>query len=135
MMDRSEALSRLAAGRSGHLATVRPDGKPHIVVVTFALVEDSVVTAIDHKPKRTQSLQRLRNIETNPTVSFLVDRYDEDWNALWWVRVDGTARIETIGETYNSALAAKYPQYLETPPEGPVIVITPEDVSGWTSTP
>ena len=138
MMERSEALSRLAGARSAHLATVRPDGRPHIVVVTFALIDQLIVTAIDHKPKRTRDLQRLRNIEANPAVSFLTDRYDEDWATLWWVRVDGNATVETTGDIHSrslTALAVKYRQYRETPPEGPVIVLTAGVVSGWTSTP
>ena len=138
MMERSEALSCLAGARSAHLATVRPDGRPHIVVVTFALIDQLIVTAIDHKPKRTRDLQRLRNIEANPAVSFLTDRYDEDWAALWWVRVDGNATVETTGDIHSrslAALAVKYRQYRETPPEGPVIVLTAGAVSGWTSTP
>lgn len=137
-MDRSEALSRLARARTAHLATVRPDGRPHIVVVTFALVGGLVVTAIDHKPKRTRDLQRLRNIEANPDVSLLADRYEEDWSDLWWVRVDGKAMIETAGETYDlalEALSAKYRQYRQTSPDGPVITVTVDEVSGWASTP
>ncbi len=73
-MDRAESLDRLAAARSGHLATVRPDGSPHVVVVTFALIDGFAVTAIDHKPKSTRRLQRIANIEANPVASLLVDR-------------------------------------------------------------
>ena len=135
-MDRSEALFRLAGARTGHLATVRPDGRPHVVVVTFALIDQVVVTAVDHKPKRTRDLQRLRNIEANPAVSFLTDRYDEAWTALWWVRVDGWAGVENAGEIFDLAvegLASKYRQYRETPPEGPVIAITTDVVTGWST--
>jgi PPOX class probable F420-dependent enzyme len=135
-MDRAEALARLASAPSGHLATIRPDGGPHVVVVTHALADGRVVTAIDHKPKRSQRLQRLANIEANPVVSFLVDRYDDDWGALWWVRVDGVASIHSGGVAWESAVAAltdKYPQYQERPPRGPVIVVTPERVSWWES--
>ena len=133
-MERAEALSRLATARSGHLATVRPEGTPHVVVATFALLDEIVVTAVDHKPKRTHSLQRLRNIEANPTVSFLVDGYDEDWTALWWVRVDGTASILMDGGIHDrgiAALVAKYSQYRETPPSGAVIAVAIEIVTGW----
>jgi len=135
-VERTEALERLATARSGHLATVRPDGRPHVVVVTFAVVGDTVVTAIDHKPKTTERLQRLVNIEANPAASFLVDHYDDDWDRLWWVRVDGTATIHQKDErwvTATDALAARYPPYRDRPPEGPVIAISPEHVIGWAS--
>lgn len=137
-MDRAEAQARLAGARSGHLATIRPDGRPHIVVVTFALAGEAIVTAIDRKPKRTQRLQRLRNLEAHPESSFLVDGYDEDWTRLWWVRIDGTATIHESGDLHTAAiraLVAKYPQYEETPPQGPVIALTPVDVTYWAHTP
>jgi PPOX class probable F420-dependent enzyme len=136
-VDRAEALIRLAAAPSGHLATIRPDGRPHIVVVTFAVTGGNIVTAIDHKPKTTSRLQRLINIEANRSVSFLVDEYDEDWSRLWWVRVDGPASTHHSGEIWEGAieaLAAKYPQYAERQPEGPVIAISQDRITGWEST-
>lgn len=136
-MKPAEALERLAATRSGHLATVRPDGRPHIVVVTFALIDEYAVTAIDHKPKSTQRLQRLVNIEANPHASLLVDHYnDDDWSGLWWVRVDGAAAVHEVGALRRhavEALAIKYPQYEEKPPDGPVITIALDDVTSWAS--
>ena len=137
-METAEALSRLAAARSGHLATIRPDGLPHVVVVTFAVTADSVVTAIDHKPKSTRWLQRLRNISAHPVAAFLVDHYDDDWTRLWWVRVDGPATIHESGDIHADAIAAlagKYPQYREIQPEGPVIAVALADVTSWSHTP
>lgn len=137
-MDRAEALIRIAGAPIGHLATVRPDGRPHVVVVTFALTRRNVVTAIDHKPKTTERLQRLANIESNRIVSFLVDHYESDWDRLWWVRVDGPASIHDRGDLRDEAvdaLTAKYRQYRSRPPQGPVIAISPDRVSGWASTP
>jgi PPOX class probable F420-dependent enzyme len=113
------------------LATVRPDGRPHVVPITFALEGHSVVTAVDHKPKTTTSLQRLRNIEANPVASVLVDNYEDDWSRLWWARGDGAARIVAEGAEREEAverLVEKYRQYRETPPRGPVIVVS---VSRW----
>ena len=137
-MDRAEALERLGISRTGHLATVRPDGRPHVVVTTFAIDGDVIVTAVDHKPKRSTRLQRLANIEANPIASFLVDVYEEDWSRLWWVRVDGPAVIHDDGEhhaTAVDALTAKYQQYATTPPTGPVIALTLAEVSFWSSRP
>jgi len=133
-MDQAEELARIAAARYGHLATVRPDGGPHIVVVTFAMIDGTVVTAIDEKPKTTLRLQRLVNLETNPAVSFLVDHYDDDWTRLWWVRIDGTAAIHHADGPRSraiAALAAKYHRYHAEPPLGPVIAITADRISSW----
>jgi PPOX class probable F420-dependent enzyme len=107
------------------LATVSESGQPHLVPVVFALVGERIYTAVDRKPKRTNALRRLANIAANPRVAVLVDRYDDDWDALWWVRADGLA---TIGEAGVDALVAKYPHYRAQPPPGPVIAI---DVSRW----
>lgn len=137
-MERPEALARAASARSGHLATVRPDGRPHVVVVTFAITGRSVVTAVDHKPKSTNRLQRLVNVESNAWASILFDHYDEDWNRLWWVRIDGPVSVHHMGEIHSSAidaLVAKYRQYEDRAPNGPVIAIAQDHVTSWESTP
>ena len=120
------------------LATVGSTGQPHLVPITFALVGPAtIVTVVDHKPKRTTALRRLANIEANPQVSVLVDHYEDDWERLWWVRADGHARIEG-GRTSGSAalaeaLAERYHQYRERPPQGPFIVVEVERFSGWSA--
>lgn len=136
-MDRAEALIRLARARAGHLGTVRPDGRPHVVVVTFAAVAGNLVTAIDHKPKRTERLQRLENIEANRWASLLIDHYEEDWERLWWVRMDGPASIHQGDELWSEAIASlvgKYAQYEKQPPRGPVIVIAQDRLTWWDGT-
>jgi PPOX class probable F420-dependent enzyme len=128
-LDEEEARSRFAAARVARLATVSADGQPHLVPVTFALSGTEIVFAVDHKPKSTHALRRLRNIAANPAVSFLADAYDEDWTRLWWVRADGAATIEAPGPV--PALVAKYAQYAERPPEGPVVRTRVARWSGW----
>lgn len=128
--------SRLAAARVGRLATVRPDGIPHLVAVTFALTGDTVVTAVDGKPKRTTALQRLRNIEAEPRVALLVDCYDEDWSKLWWVRTDGDAQVVREEPRRTECLAPlidKYGQYRDAAPAGPVILITVRSTVSWSA--
>ena len=97
-MDAARSRARLSAARIGHLATVRPDGRPHVVACCFALHGDRLWTAVDAKPKRTPQLQRLANVRAHPRASLLVDHYEEDWDALWWVRVDGPAAVLDDGE-------------------------------------
>ncbi len=130
-MDEREARSRFSAGRVARLATVRPDGSPHLVPVVFALDSSTVVFAVDDKPKGTRELQRLANIRADPRVSVLVDHYDEDWTALWWVRAEGRARVVDAGPALDRAvalLAEKYSQYAAGPPPGPAVLI---DVETW----
>jgi PPOX class probable F420-dependent enzyme len=130
-----EARRRFAAARVAHLATVRTDGRPHLVPIVFALDGDRVYSIADPKPKRGPDLLRFRNIAANPAVSLLVDHYDEDWNRLWWVRADGVARVIDDGperETAIRLLRAKYRQYGEwTTPFGAAMVIRVERLSWW----
>ena len=137
MMDPGEARRRLSDSPVALLATVTPDGRPHAVPVCFALDGDVVYFAVDHKPKRTRQLQRLRNIAANPSVAMLVQHYEHDWDRLWWVRVDGSARVLEDGERGRRALELltdRYPQYRTHPPEGPVVEIAVDSISGWSAT-
>jgi PPOX class probable F420-dependent enzyme len=133
-LDPAEARDLFASAPVARLATVRPDGSPHVVPVCFALVGDVVYTAVDHKPKATADLARLRHIAAEPRVALLADRYDDDWSRLWWVRVDGEAAV--VDSAYErdralAALGAAYPQYAARPPQGPVIAIRPRRFRGW----
>ena len=122
---------RLNEARVGHMATVDEEGKPHLVPLTFAVDGETVYFAVDAKPKRTTALKRLRNIGANPAVSLLVDHYDDDWSRLWWVRVDGTARVTADTTPALDLLAHKYEQYRKTRPPGPVVAISIDRMTGW----
>jgi len=127
-------IERFAVAPVARLATVTPDGRPHVVPIVFALDGDVVYTAVDGKPKSSARLQRLANIEANPRVSILVDHYADDWSQLWWVRADGTAAVWSDGpecERGLELLRAKYPQYQEVPLDGPVIAVAVEKWSSW----
>jgi PPOX class probable F420-dependent enzyme len=133
----AQARERLATARVARLATVSAAGQPHLVPVTFAVDADTVYIAIDHKPKTTTHLKRLANIAANPQVTLLADHYTDDWTQLWWSRADGHATVLTAGpgtEAPIALLAARYPQYQDTPPTGPVIAITVTAWSGWSYT-
>jgi PPOX class probable F420-dependent enzyme len=137
-VDREEMRRRVATSTSGVLATNGPDGRPHVVPIVFALKGDTLYWTVDQKPKRTQELQRLRNIRRDPRVGVLVDTYDGDWSGLWWVRMDGRARILEHGEERAravNALRGKYRQYREQPLDGAVIAIDVEEWIGWSATP
>jgi PPOX class probable F420-dependent enzyme len=134
-MDADEARALLASARVARLATADAAGRPHLVPITFAVDGDDIVTAVDHKPKRTSRLRRLANIEANPRVSVLADHYEDDWSRLWWARADGLARVAGPGtaehERAVSRLAGRYPQYEERRPSDAVILISVSRWSGW----
>ena len=135
-MDATAMRKRVADAMVARLATVGAGGKPHVVPISYAVDGDTIYFAVDAKPKRTTDLQRLRNIAANPSVSVLVDHYEDDWTRLWWVRVDGTARLLPDGAQAVRAtdlLAARYPQYRRVRPGGPVVAISIDRMSGWSS--
>ncbi|ACU76174.1 pyridoxamine 5'-phosphate oxidase-related FMN- binding [Catenulispora acidiphila DSM 44928] len=115
------------------LATADASGVPHLVPVVFAAIGDSLALVVDHKPKRSTDLKRLRNIAANPYVSLLAEHYDADWNALWWARADGTARVSPLTPEVLAAFRRKYPQHDAAPPAGPQVVVTVAKWSGWTA--
>lgn len=137
-MQPSEARERFASARSAHLATADAAGRPHIVVVCFAVDGDEVYTAIDAKPKTTTRLRRLENLRANPLASILADHYDDlDWSRLWWARGDGAGRELPPGAERDRALTLlidRYEQYRTTPPAGPVLALHIERWSGWSAT-
>jgi PPOX class probable F420-dependent enzyme len=128
-------LESVRSARVVRLATVRPNGRPHLVPIVFALVDDTtLVFAVDQKPKRSADLQRLRNIEANPSVCVLVDSYADDWSTLWWVRLDGLAEVvrdEPRRSRLLLPLVAKYEQYRLDAPDGPIVAVRIESSRSW----
>ena len=110
----------LAAARRAVLATIAPDGRPRTVPICFVLDDVLPVlhSPLDDKPKRVDdplALARVRDIRADPRVTVLVDRWDEDWGRLAWLRCDGRASLLAPTSPEHgaivAALRAKYPQY------------------------
>jgi PPOX class probable F420-dependent enzyme len=133
----------LESARRAVLATIAPDGHPRLVPICFVVAGDPPIlyTPIDDKPKRGDdplTLARVRDIQADPRVTVLVDRWDEDWTRLAWLRVEGRATLlEPAPATDEHAAAvaglrARYPQYsthrLE---QRPLIRIALERAVGW----
>jgi PPOX class probable F420-dependent enzyme len=148
MMATSPALALLAeervrgflsAARVAHLATADRSGAPHAVPLCFWFDGARFYFAIDDKPKSASGLKikRMRNIAENPRVAVVIDRYEEDWDALAYVLVHGAARVVEDNEEYMQALRGlrdKYAQYrtmaLE-PEKNPIVRIEPDRVHAW----
>jgi PPOX class probable F420-dependent enzyme len=128
---------RVAAAAVARLATVDPDGRPHLVPIAFALLGDTLYSAVDAKPKRSRVLRRIENARERPDATVLVDHYEDDWTRLWWVRLRGRARVlDGDDEAVRAleALAAKYEQYRDEPPGLPVLAVDVDDWRGWSAT-
>lgn len=138
--------------RRGVLATTADDGHARLVPICFAVVlpgsgsaapgaEPRLYTPIDVKPKVSADplrLARVRDIAVRPTVTVLVDRWDEAWDRLAWVRLVGRATvIDRAGgdgehEVAIAALRARYLQYAAHPlEERPLIRVDVSAVTAW----
>jgi PPOX class probable F420-dependent enzyme len=129
-----DAVQRFADAPVAALATIGPEGAPHLVPVVFAVHGHVIYTAVDAKRKSTQRLQRLRNIEADPRVTLLVDHYSDNWSQLWWVRADGTATIHYSGDDMAIGymlLRHKYTQYERVALDGPVVTVAVAKWSSW----
>jgi PPOX class probable F420-dependent enzyme len=137
--ERAQAL--LGDARVARFATSAPDGRPAIVPVCFAVSGAVIYHAVDHKPKSTRRLARLAHLAADPRAALLADHYaDDDWSALWWVRADGACRVLEDAEAPEAAraldlLRERYAQYRQRRPEGPVIALDVERLSGWEARP
>lgn len=127
----AEALEQARVGRLG---TVGEDGAVRLVPICFAVVDGWLVSAVDHKPKRTGQLRRLDDMRERGEATVLVDHYDDDWSTLWWVRVRGRAEVhesDDVSTAALDALVAKYHQYTERRPAGAVWRIAMDELRWW----
>jgi PPOX class probable F420-dependent enzyme len=133
----------IESARRAVLATIGRTGRSRLVPICFALTDDRPIlyTPLDDKPKRTKDpldLARVRDIGADPRVTLLVDRWDEDWTRLAWLRAEGTAAVvlprpdDADHAAAVAALRDRYRQYeghhLD---ERPLIRITIERVTEW----
>lgn len=106
------------------------------------MVYPILYSPLDEKPKEVEDprrLARVLDIERDPRVSVLVDRWDEDWSRLAWVRMAGHASIvEPDGpdpEEHMIAIAflrLKHEQYWEQDLEHrPLIRVQIQQVTSW----
>jgi PPOX class probable F420-dependent enzyme len=119
--------------RVGRMGLLDEEGAPRVLPVTFVVAEGRIWSAIDQKPKQAEEPARLRYLRRDPRAALTVDRYSDDWEELKWVQVLGRVRILDLpeGAAGLRALSAKYEQYLEQPPPGPLLALRPERYLWW----
>ncbi len=146
----------IRSARRAVLATITRDGRARLVPICFWMPDwlpgpderDTpllVYSALDEKPKTVADplhLGRVRDLLARPAVSLLVDRWDEDWRRLAWVRLDGSARVlgparpdapdAAEHELAVAGLRARYPQYRDHDLAGrPLIRVAVDHVAEW----
>jgi PPOX class probable F420-dependent enzyme len=120
----------LSSARVARLGLLDERDLPRVLPVTFAIFEGAVWSAIDHKPKRAGEPARVRRLRRWPEGALLVDRYDDDWARLAWVELRGPVTIHTLGPAVE-ALARRYEQYRDKPPQGPLLRLEVRDAVWW----
>lgn len=105
MSDPLDAAQRelLATARRAVLATITGDGRARLVPICYWTADEPdaagrtlIYSALDEKPKSgsdPHELARVRDIVARPQVSLLIDRWDEDWASLRWLRLEGSASL------------------------------------------
>jgi PPOX class probable F420-dependent enzyme len=119
--------------RVAHLALLDGDDRPRVLPVTFAVADGAIWSAIDEKPKRAPEPARVRWLRRRPGAALCVDAYSDDWDRLAWVQILG--RVDVIvaseGAVGLDALVARYRQYRERRPPGPLLRLEPERALQW----
>lgn len=123
----------LASERVARLSFVDDQDRPRVLPVTFAMADDAIWSAIDSKPKREGEPARVRWLRRRPHAALLVDRYADEWESLAWVQLLGTVAVLDAADAPAglTALEAKYPQYADEPPPGPVLRFGAERSLCW----
>lgn len=123
----------LENARVARLGLLDLEGAPRVLPVTFAMAEGRIWTAIDQKPKRAKEPARLRFLRRDPRAALTVDRYSDDWEQLAWVQVLGRVSILELdeGRAGLEALTAKYEQYRQEAPPGPLLALDPQRYLWW----
>jgi PPOX class probable F420-dependent enzyme len=124
------------SGRVGRLGLIDDAGRPRVLPVTFALVNDQAWTAVDDKPKRSAGaeLARVRWLRQRPEATLLVDHYADDWSQLAWIQLIGRVTIVADAEP-PAQLVGKYEPYRRRPPRGPLLRLDIERVVHWRAAP
>ena len=144
LIARSARLPRVRpASGPGHDRARRPAASRADLLRRGRRQSPTIYTPIDDKPKRADdplALARVRDIDADPRVTVLVDRWDEDWTRLAWLRGEGRATVLEHGAAPAehaaavTALRFRYPQYAtHRLDQRPLIRITFERVVDWGS--
>jgi nitroimidazol reductase NimA-like FMN-containing flavoprotein (pyridoxamine 5'-phosphate oxidase superfamily) len=81
--------------------------------------------------------RKVRNIESNPSVTVVFDEYTEAWAYLRGVMFQGKARVLNAKEfrEFRKKIYAKYSQYEESAPLGDrdsaIVEVTPNRKFSW----
>ena len=133
-----KTLTLIKGAKVARLATVDQKSHPYVVPVVFVFHENSFFIPLDEKVKtvNARKLKRVKNIEKNPNVTLLIDKYQNDWSKLFFLMVHGRAIItdgknSKLMDKVHKLLILKYPQYKKIGVGNSCIKINPTKVTYW----
>ncbi|MCZ6501524.1 MAG: hypothetical protein O6945_03305, partial [Gammaproteobacteria bacterium] len=128
------------------LSTLNVDGSPHQIPIVFTWHAGCFWSPIDGKPKQKVQPTRVQNAIANPVASLLIDKYDDDWTQLWWIRADLEITVVQLDEAdtetlkivrqVKTKLEEKYLQYGSTPvlrEPATILAMRPTALTSWCS--
>jgi len=133
-----KTMTLIKRAKVARLATVDQKSHPYVVPVVFVFHENSFFIPLDEKVKTVNSrkLKRVKNIEKNPNVTLLIDKYQNDWKKLFFLMIQGKATVidgkkNKLMDKIHKLLISKYPQYKKIGIGNSCISINPTKVTFW----
>ncbi len=128
----------IKGAKVARLATVDQKSHPYVVPVVFVFHENSFFIPLDEKVKtiNARKLKRVKNIEKNPNVTLLIDKYQNNWKKLSFLMIHGKATVtdgknSKLMDKIHKLLTSKYPQYKKIGIGNSCITINPTKVTFW----
>ena len=133
-----KTITLIKGTKVARLATLDQKSNPYVVPVVFVFYENSFFIPLDEKTKTVnpRKLKRVKNIEKNPNVTLLIDRYQNDWKKLFFLMIHGKATLideknSKLRDKIHKLLISKYPQYKKIGIGNSCIRIKPQRMIHW----
>jgi len=133
-----KTMTLIKEAKVARLATVDQKSRPYVVPVVFVFHENSFFIPLEEKVKTVnpRKLKRVKNLEKNPNVTLLIDKYQNDWKKLFFLMIHGKATMiagknSKLMDKIHKLLISKYPQYKKIGVGNSCITINPTKVTFW----
>ena len=104
VMSEAEIADFVARSRTGTMATVGPDGQPHLVAMWYGVIDGEIW--IETKVKS----QKVVNIRRNPRVSFMIEG-GMTYDSLIGVSFEGVAEVHDDPDTIFAVGVSVWERY------------------------
>ena len=139
VMSDAEVADFVARSRTGTMATIGPDGQPHLVAMWYGVLDGEIWVETKAKSQKAVNLRR------DPRVSFLIEDGDT-YDSLRGVSFEGVAEIVedpdtifkvgiSVWERYNGPYTEEMKPFVEVMMRNRVALrVVPERIRSWDHT-